>query len=337
MSQVFIEKSRGQVIEAIHRGDAVVVNPAGEIVATAGDPYKYTYFRSSAKPLQALNLLLSGAAEHYGLNSRELAVICSSHYSEDYHIECVRSILAKSGLAESDLACGVAKSIKEEIAYVQTLAGIAASRIKSDCSGKHSGILLTCKYKGYPLQGYLDPEHPVQKEILQLIADICAYPVAQIGIGIDGCNVPVFALPIYNMALGFARFANPETLDPFYREGASKIFTAMNEYPEMVAGTGGFCTELMRVTKGRLMGKIGALGVYCIGLREPQLGVALKIEDGAVGTASLAAIHVLQELNLLSDKEYRELQHFHQPDNLNDDKYKVGEIRAVFTLEQKGF
>lgn len=334
MSEIFIHKSRGKVVECLHRGDAVVTNPQGQILASCGHVYKYTYFRSSAKPLQALNVILSGAAESFGLSDEELAVICASHYAEDCHLKAVRSILTKSGLQESDLQSGRARSIKAEIAIAQAEAGIPPLRILSDCSGKHSGMLASCVTKGYPTSTYLEPDHPIQREILHIIAELCQYPQAQISVGVDGCNVPVFALPIYNMAWGYARFANPEFIPEQYRSAAARIFQAMNSHPLMVSGTGGFCTALMQTTRGRMIGKIGAQGVYCIGIREPQLGIALKIEDGAPGTASMAAMHILKELDLLSASEYEVLRHFHRQAVLNDDGHVVGEAYPMFRISQ---
>lgn len=332
MSEIMIHRTRGKVVETMHRGDAVVLDPSGNVIAGCGDVYKYTYFRSSAKPIQALSVILSGARERFGIDDKELALICSSHYSEDMHLATVRSILGKLGLDESALQCGVARSIREEIAFAQTAQGIAPARIKSDCSGKHSGMLATCLIKGYPIDTYLDPAHPVQQDNLHHLAEICGYPAEQIEIGVDGCNVPVFALPIYNMALGYARFTNPEYLPEQYRDAAMTIFSAMNAFPEMVSGTGGFCTALMQATHGRLIGKVGAAGVYCIGIREPQLGIALKIEDGAPGIAPMAAMHILMSLNLITSAEYEELRHFHVQPNLNDDKLPIGELRPVFKV-----
>jgi L-asparaginase II len=212
----------------MHRGDAVVTSPGGKILALSGDAYKYTYFRSSAKPMQALNVILSGATERFGLSEEELAVICSSHYAEDCHLQAV-----------ADLQSGVARSIRPEIAFAQAEAGIQPMRLLSDCSGKHSGMLATCIARGYPIQGYLNPSHPVQQEILRIIADICLYPIEKIGIGVDGCNVAVFALPIYNMAVGFARLANPDYLPQAYKSPAIQIFRSMTThrkwYPAPVA------------------------------------------------------------------------------------------------------
>lgn len=332
MSEILINKTRGKVVECIHRGDVVVLGKTGEVVASCGDPQKYTYMRSSAKPIQALSVLLSGAAERYGITDKELAVICASHYAEDYHLEAVRSILAKAGLSEADLQSGIARSIKPELAFKQAEMGIKPARILSDCSGKHSGMLITCKHLGLPLETYLDPLHPLQKQILGIFAEVCGYPETDIAIGVDGCNVPVFALPIYNMALGYLRMANPELLPAKHQAAASRIFTAMNAYPEMVGGTGSFCTILMQATKGRLISKVGAQGVYCIGIKEPKLGIALKIEDGGVGMAQMAAMQALHELKLLSRSEYADLKGFHKQPNLNDDKHVVGEVYPVFNM-----
>lgn len=333
MAEVMIHKTRGTVVESLHRGDAVAVQPDGTLLAVCGDQAKYTYLRSSAKPIQALNVLLSGAADKYGFTAAEISVICSSHFSEDYHIAAVRSILQKIGLTESALQCGAARSYNEALAYAQAEQGILPQRILSDCSGKHSGMLATCLIKGYPLDTYLQPEHPVQREIIAILAEVCDYPADKIALGIDGCSVPVFAMPIYNMALGFARFANPEYLPSIYQGAAGRIFGAMNLHPEMVSGMGGFCTALMRATGGRLIGKIGAQGVYCIGSRSPRLGIALKIEDGLLAMAPVAAMQALMELDLLSATEYQALRAFHIQPILNDDNIETGTIYPVFSFK----
>ena len=336
MSEILITRSRGSIVECVHFGDVAVVGPAGKLIASCGDADKYTYFRSSAKPIQALNLIISGAAERFGINDQELALVCASHYSEDQHLETARSILAKAGLDESYLRCGAARSIKPEIAFAQAEAGIPPQRIKSDCSGKHSGMLATCAHKGYPLDTYLNPEHSLQQELIAIVSEVCDYPVEKIGVGVDGCGVPVFALPIRNMALAYARFAAPETLPERYRSAAIRIFEAMNAYPAMVSGTGGFCTALMQATGGRMIGKVGAMGVYTIGIKTARLGIALKIGDGSPGMAQVAAMHVLRELDLLTEAEYERLESFHRPPVLNDEGLRVGEVRAVFSLKKNG-
>ncbi len=332
MSEIFIHETRGNVVEAIYRGDAVVIKPRNEVIASCGDIHKYTYLRSAAKPIQAMQVILSGAADHFHFSEKELSVMCSSHYAEDFHMETVSSILYKIGLDESALLCGPAMSLKPEVAEKHTRLGYKPDRKFSDCTGKHSGMLAVCVYKGYPIHNYIDPSHPLQKEILTLIGDVCEYPSNRIEIGIDGCSVPVFGMPIYNMAIGFMNLANPDFLPIQYRDAANRIFNTMNTHPEMVAGTGGFCTSLMAVTNGRMIGKIGAKGIYCIGIRKPQIAIALKIEDGSLDMIPLAAMQILHDLNLLSSSEFEKLSSFHHCHNLNDDNLIVGEISPVFHM-----
>lgn len=330
MQSLSIARTRGAVAECLHEVQAVLVSPSGELLASYGDPYKYTYFRSSAKPIQALMLFLSGAAEHFGFSDAEIAIACASHFAEDFHLEAVRSILNKIGLSEAHLQCGASRSIKSEYAFVQAEAGVLASAIQSDCSGKHAAMLATCVIKGYPLESYLEPEHPLQQHTLKIISEVCDYPAEQIQIGIDGCGVPVFALPIFNMALGFARLASPEYLPEIYQEPAKRIFRAMNAFPQNVSGTGGFCTELMRATGGRLIGKAGAMGLYAIGIKDNPLGLALKVNDGTPGISPVAAMEILKRHNLLSESEYEILKGFHKPPILNTAGVQVGYITAEF-------
>lgn len=330
MDTLTIARIRGTVAECLHEIDAAVVLPGGKLLGGYGDPYKYTYFRSSAKPIQALMLFLSGAAEHFAFSDAEIAVACASHFAEYFHLEAVRSILAKIGLSEEYLRCGASRSIKSEYAFSQAEAGVLPSALQSDCSGKHAAMLATCVIKGYPLDSYLEPQHPLQIQMLRIISEVCAYPAAQIQIGIDGCGVPVFALPIYNMALGFARFANPEYLPEIYQEPAKRIFRAMNAFPQNVAGTGGFCSELMRATGGRLIGKAGAMGVYAIGIKDKSMGLALKVRDGSPGISPVAAMEILKRYKLLSNSEYEELKGFHKPPIFNTAGVQVGYITADY-------
>lgn len=243
-----------------------------------GDPDKYTYWRSAAKPIQAFNVILSGAAEKYGFTDKELAIMCASHYGEKFHLETVQSILSKIGLTENHILGGTVTSLNSK--YVLELASkqTELNPMYSDCSGKHAGKLSICQHKNYPLETYKELAHPVQQEILKVITDMCDVKKDDIAIGIDGCSVPVHALPLKNMALAYARLANPEGLASEYKDTSEKIFTAMNKHPEMISGTDGFCTDLIAETNNKLVGKVGAEGVYCVGVKgkERILGFLLK-------------------------------------------------------------
>ncbi len=332
MSVKLVEVRRGDVVESIHRGDIAVVNYKGDLLYYAGDPGKYTYIRSAAKPIQALSVVLSSAFTEFNLSYRELAVMCASHYGEDFHRETVEQILYKIGLSKENILGGSMPSLSNEVALMHAWENLQPDQLFSDCSGKHAGFLAVCQKKGYPVDAYMNPEHPLQQEILDLISQVCQYPVNRIKIGVDGCSVPVHALPVFNMALGYARLAKPSNFDSDLSEASNLIFKAMNKHPEMIAGTNGFCTDLIANTNGKLIGKVGAEGIYCIGLKREGIGIALKIEDGNMSRIPPVVIKLLKELNVLTQQELSSLKKYFPMANLNDVGTEVGQIQANFEL-----
>jgi len=334
MAVKLVEVSRGGITESISRGDVAVVDAEGRVEHFAGNVGKYTYLRSAAKPLQAMQVILSGAYSYYGFSHKELAVMCASHYGEPMHRETVAGILDKIGLRPEDILAGTVTSLNPDYALKLAGEGVELNPLFSDCSGKHAGMLAICRYKGYPLDGYTSPDHPLQRELLHLIASICQYPESDVGIGIDGCSVPVHAMPLAHMARAYARITSPGNLSGGMESAARGIFEAMNRHPYMVSGTGGFCTELIKNTHGKLIGKVGAEGVYCIGIKNKNTGIAVKMEDGNMKRLPPVVVHVLKKLGLLSRQEYEALGAYHVMSNLNDVHWKVGEIRPVFHLRE---
>lgn len=329
MSEPLVKVYRNELVESIHRGSVVVVNERGELLYYIGDPYYVVYMRSSAKPLQAVPVVESGALEKYGISERELATIVASHNGEDIHIEAVNSILNKIGLDETYLQCGTHMPYSEEAKKKLILKKEESTPIYNNCSGKHSGMLLLAKMKDYPLKDYYEPEHPVQKEILKAMEYMTQ--CKDMKIGIDGCGVPVFGMPLYNMALGFARLTNSDDLDKMKKRAAEKIVHAMQCYPENVAGTERFDTDLMKTTK-KVIGKGGAEGVYCVGVLNKGIGIALKIDDGTGRATSPVIIEILKKLDILNKKELDILKKYHIPLNKNCQGKTVGKIIPEFDL-----
>ena len=334
MSEIVVKVTRGSLVESIHRADIAVVNSRGKLLYSLGNPYKLTYMRSAAKPIQTLNVILSGAAEKFSFTDREISIMCASHYGEDFHRETVSSILKKIGLGIEDLLCGSTISLNKEYAQRLLWDHVEINPSYTDCSGKHCGILSVCVLKGYDISGYNLLEHPVQKEIKKIICKVCSVKEDNIVMGIDGCTVPIFGMSLYNMALGFCRMANSGVLEEKYKSAADRVFKAMTTAPEMVAGTGGFCTELMKNTGGRLIGKLGAEGVYCIGVKDMDLGIAIKIEDGSTRALWPTAVKCLEDLKVLGEGEKIILSKFKVKDNTNNIKDKVGEIFPDFHLNK---
>jgi len=332
MSELMVEVTRSGLVECEHWGDIAVVDGRGGLTHQLGNPDKRTYFRSAAKPLQAMAVMLSGAADRFGFTGEELAVMCASHYGEPHHRRAITSILGKIGLGPDALRCGLTRPLDPEYAFRLAWDRVPLDTLCSDCSGKHAGLLAVCVQLGHDPSAYTAPDHPVQEMVLEIVAAMCGVDSADVGVGVDGCSVPVFALPLSAMARGYARLADPSDLHPAWAAAARRIWAAMTSHPEMIAGTGGFCSELIRSFGGRLIGKLGAEGVYCLALADPPLGMALKIADGATRAVSPAALGLLDRLGILGPAERATLADFLERPNRNDLGETVGIVRPAFRL-----
>ncbi|MDR2712189.1 MAG: asparaginase [Clostridiales bacterium] len=333
MSDILVRISRGKIVENIIRGDLVVMDKQSSIVAKVGDPYKVTYVRSAIKPIQTSVILEQGIAERYGINDGEIAVMCSSHNAEDFHIRAVSSILEKIGLDESYLLCGAEYSLNPKIAERYIREGQPRRAINNNCSGKHACMLAIAMMEAADLSGYTKLKHPVQQKILQTVAAYCGMKPEDIIIGLDGCGVPVFGMPLYNMALSYINLGNPDLLERPRGDAVRRITQALAAYPLMIAGTGEFCSRLIEVTKGRIIGKKGADGIFCATLVNGGLALAVKLEDGNMLGLAPVVMSILKQLELVTKEESDRLAHFYIRDNINCQYDKVGEVRPVFDLE----
>ena len=307
---MIVELRRGTIAESRHQVHVAVVDAAGKLVAHAGDPDFVTFWRSAAKPFQAMPLIEDGAAEHFRFTPEDLALICASHSSEPGQVARARELLQKIGCSERDLLCGPHRPLSEPVAKDYETRGVRLTAVYSNCSGKHAGMLALAKHHGWPTEFYTRLEHPVQRRCLAEVSRWTGMPAEEIGVGVDGCGVACFAMPLVSMALAYARLEGP-------------IRDAMLKHPELIAGEGRPCTEMMRAHPGRVITKVGAEGVYSALLVAEKLGVALKVEDGHSVASALAMAAVLAELGLRP-----------QPDSLtarptqNSRGETVGEMRV---------
>ena len=304
-----IEFTRGGMVESYHNGAVAVVDPAGRLVAAYGDPRAVTFLRSSAKPFQALPMVEAGAPAAFGMTPRELAITCASHLGLDMHVETVSGLQRKIGVSESDLLCGTHAVGDPATAERLCRAGQAPTPLRHNCSGKHTGMLAFAKHRGVATADYISPQHPIQQIILQTFAEMCAVTPAEVVVGIDGCSVPTFAVPLQQAALAFARLADPRELPAGRAAALRTIYAAMTTHPDMVRGPGDFDTEVMRLGAGRIVSKFGAEAFVGIGLapgacgpNSPALGIAAKIGDGGSRADMLLGIEVLRQLGAL-DKD----------------------------------
>lgn len=342
-----VELTRGPIVESVHQGALVIVNSQGRVLASLGDPALVMHLRSTAKPFQLLPLIEQGAVERFALTPEEVAVMCASHSGTDEHVAVITRLQAKMGLHEEELQCGVHPPLHEATWQAMIRRGESPTPIRHNCSGKHTNMLAQAVLMGADRQHYLDPQHPVQQRILHTLADMCCISPDEIRIGVDGCSAPVFALPLYNAALGYARLCDPTDLSPRRAQACRAITSAMMAAPFMVAGPGRFDTLVMGLGEGKIIAKAGAEGYQGMGIMpgalgpgSPGLGIAFKIADGDPGGRArpVVAIEILRQLGLLSEEQITtHLADLAARPLKNWRGLYVGEIRPVFEIRLSSY
>ncbi len=293
---VLVEVVRGALIESAHRGVIAIADADGRVLLALGGIERPVFPRSAVKAFQAMPLVESGAADAFALGKAELAIACASHSGDAIHIEAVRSLLDKAGVDESLLACGAHWPLSEAAQRGIARAGSTPRPIHNNCSGKHAGMLATVVQLGVRLQGYERPDHPVQIEIARVISELCGVRLEAGQMGVDGCSVPTYAVPLAALATGFARLGAPAGLATPRQEAARRLVQACFDKPALVAGEGRFDTIALRGLAPAVFCKGGAEGVHCAALPELGLGIALKIDDGAKRGAEAAMAHLFAAL-----------------------------------------
>ena len=328
---VLIEIARGEVIESRHRGSVAIADAEGRLLLALGDVGRRTFPRSAVKAMQALPLIESGAADAFGLDEAELAVACGSHSGDAVHIAAVRSILAKAGLEESDLACGVHWPMSEQASRELARSGAKPGAIHNNCSGKHAGMLATAVHLGLEPQGYEQCSHPVQRAIARAMEEVCGIDFGETDMAVDGCSVPTYALPLAALATGFARLVSGKGLPRPRADAAERLVGACLSKPALVAGEGRFDTMAMRGLAPLVFAKGGAEGVHCAGLPRAGIGIAVKMDDGVKRGTEATLAHVLAAL---VPEARRVLANHVAGDIRNWRGRKVGQIRRAATLER---
>ncbi|MGO9579742.1 MAG: asparaginase [Desulfobaccales bacterium] len=324
---VLIEVTRGPRVESSHRGHIAVMDPAGNLVHSLGDPEAWVCMRSLAKPFQALAVITTGAAAAFGFGAPELALFSGSLSGQDFQVELATQILTKLGLTPDALQCGAHPPLHRPTAQALAQAGLKPTPLHNTCTGKHAAMLALCVHHGWPLANYLNPAHPAQELILGTVARMVGCPKQKIQVAIDGCGAPVFYVPLKNIALGYARLAGAQPDSP-----AGLLMAAILAHPKHIAGDGRLETSVMEALPGQIFAKSGAEGGYGLSLVAGGLGVAFKIEDGSQRALNPTVMAILEQLDALTPAAHTALAAFKQPPILNHRKEEVGRIRPVFAL-----
>lgn len=324
-----VEVTRGDVVESTHRVHAAVIGPDEVLVGAARDAQLLTMWRSCAKFFQVMPFLASGGFDQLKWGTEELALSCASHGGEPEHVAIARRMLSSLGLEEGDLACGPHEPLALRGAKIWRDSGQPLTRLHNNCSGKHSAMLARARSAGWATRGYEQPDHPVQRSCLGEVSSWTGVPLDDMPIAVDGCGVAVMALALDRMALAYARFARAVQAG---EEIPARIAAALRAHPHLLGGTDRFDTVLLQETDGAVIAKVGAEGVHSVAVPALGIGLALKVEDGALRAQHIAVLVALQQLGVLpADLPPRLADFAHKPVK-NTRSERVGEIRPAAAI-----
>ena len=334
---VLVNVLRGSATESQHRGAYAVVDADGALHSSAGDIDRPVFPRSAVKVLQALPLVASGAAERWHLNDEELALACASHGGEERHVKAAASMLAKAGLDVDALECGAHWPYNDGALKALARNGGEPSALHNNCSGKHAGfVCLGCMLAGANdsrdfVRGYLQPQHPVMREVTAALQAATGYDLASTAVGTDGCSIPTYAVPLRNLAHAFARVASGVGLGPAHAQAARRLRQAVAKAPFMVAGSGRLDSTLMQRLRERVFCKVGAEGMYCAAFPELGLGVAIKMDDGNNARAcEVVMATLIGRLMPLADEDATWIGDLGRPKLVNWNGIQVGQLQPAF-------
>ena len=334
MNPVLVEQWRGILVETLHRGSVCVADADGKIVFSVGDIHQKTYPRSALKFLQHLVLLESGAAEHFQFSLAEIALMAGSHNGEPHHLETAQRILSKIGLEEHHLQCGAHPPFWPAEAERFFRQNRTVNQLINNCSGKHAGFLAACVFLGYPLENYLDPQHPLQQAILKKVMQMCKI-TEEPPVAIDGCSAPIWGLSVYEQAVGYAQLVHQSRFEHASGKACRWLLEAVSAHPEMVAGTDRYDTEMMHNLGDRVVGKVGAEGIFCLGFRQKNWGACIKIDDGKMLPQYLIAQELLEHFEELTDGERYALKKWTELPVVNWKGLRTGEHRSKLSLPRE--
>ena len=328
-----IELSRGGVPECLHFGAIAVVDRHGKLLAQAGDPHWLSFTRSTLKAMQALPFLQSGGAAQFGFDTQQLAMLCASHNGEDMHVAQTQTMLEKAGLGTRSLRCGC--HIPGVFAALETCPppGFVYDERHNNCSGKHAGFLAYCVQHGLALDRYEDPLHPLQVAVRQAVARATGMDENALKIGVDGCSAPNYAMPLANLAWGYARLASGQR-DGEFGESFALLADAMTRHPDLVSGTGRNDLAFMRAGRGDWVTKIGADGVQAVASKSRGEAFAIKIIDANKPALHATTVEVLAQLGWLDDAQREQLHPWRARDIVNARGLRVGERKPLFQLQR---
>lgn len=338
MSEILVKEYRGNIVENVHCGSIAIVSSTGDTIAYLGDIEKQTFMRSASKPIQVLPTLLAGLHRRFNLTDEDVAMFNSSHWGSNHHIFVLEEISRKTGINPEDMIMKPCSSTSASALAAKLTDRTklhprqGQSKLQHCCSGKHfSLMLLQRELTGKP-DGYHLKDSPVQQQIINFISMLSQTPTYKIGLGIDGCGVPVFALPLRSIAMSYAKLMDPFSLSNELRETIDYNFSCIHRYPEKINDYG---TPSYYINQNPdLIMKDGSRGVICMAIKSMKLGIAVKLEDGWTDEfQGLIIANILEQLKYDDTDLIEKLKNCYTTKLYNDCGIEVGHSEVDFKLD----
>ena len=327
---VLVQVWRGDAVESQHRGAWVVCDSSGTTIDGVGAWRAPVFTRSAVKSLQALPLLETGAAQRYAFTDAEVTLALSSHNGEPCHTEPVAALLARLGLSAADLQCGPQPPGDTEVRFQMRNEGRKPTALHNNCSGKHAGFLALALHLNVPVREYLARGSASQRLVQKAVADMANLDEAELYVAVDGCSAPTFRMPLSGLATAFARVANPAGLPPLRRAACERMTRAVADHPHLIAGhRQRICTDIARVTQGRLFPKVGGEAVYAIGVRGSDRALAIKVDDGNQRGFHALIVDLLRRFDFATRAECEALSNWEEQRLKNWAGLEVGRTQVV--------
>ena len=324
-----VEVFRGQNVESSHYVKAIVINSKDKVIYSTNNGKDFIYPRSSIKIFQSIPLILSGAAGHYNLNDKQIALSASSHFGEKMHIKYLSKWLKKIKIKENLLRCGVHNPLNIESSNKLLMSGKKSSELYNNCSGKHLGMITTCMYKNYSINNYVNLNHPIQKEILSILESFTETKVKNKFKSIDGCTLPQYAFSIESLTLAMLKVSCFNKLQSDISLCLNKLLYCITNNPFFIGGSNRFDSELIKITKGRIFCKQGAEGVLLFSDMKNKYGGVLKVKDGNNRAIPAATLSLLKKIGSLNINELNKLKKWNPEILFNHSNKKVGMIKYL--------
>ena len=277
---------RGSNIESIHKIHAVITDKKGRVLMCAGNPEYKSFIRSALKPFQAIPFVSSGASSKFNNESKSIALACGSHSGSKLHSREAFKILWEYDIDINNLKCPKSKT----------------SPLEHNCSGKHAAFLATCKKMNWPLDSYLKGDHPLQIEIFRIVSELLEIPSSEINAERDDCGAPTLYLKLLEMSRLYSLLSSSENAE------LEQISRAMTINPIMLSDNNKFDTEIIKASHGNVIGKGGAEGIQCLCKVNEGIGLALKVEDGSKRAKHAVSLHLLKQLEWISDLRIQDIE-----------------------------